>query len=136
MQEPIDGLRPEAPAKLGRLVREQRISTEFVRHGGKGHYAGVTLLAKPSNIFHFESLPNAWQNSVEKEEYEPRLAQGVLDALMNIFESEMLGVSIVLEKAVATTLPSEFAFYSAGRLAAFRLVSETHEGAGGWSVTD
>jgi hypothetical protein len=133
MQEPIDGLRPQAPKKLGWLVREKRISVEFVRQGGKGHYASVTVLARPSISFHFESLPDAWQDSVEREEYEPRLAQGVLDALMNLFDSQMLGVSIVLEKTVATNLSSEFAFYSAGRLAAFRLVSEAPQGADEWS---
>jgi len=135
MQQPIDGLRPTAPAPLGRLLVEQRISADFVRQGGKGHYAGVTLLVKPFAFFRYEAEPSAWKNEVERQAYEPRLLQGILDQLLNFPGSQMLGALVVLEATASDERSSEFAFYSAGRLAIFRLLSDAQGSASTWLVT-
>ena len=124
MLPPIDGLRPKAPPPLGRLTTERRLSVEFVRQGGKGHFAGVTLVATPSASFSFKSLPQAWRTEEERIEYEPSLVQGIIDSLLNSSEVQFLGLGFTLEQATADERSSKFSFFSVGRLAAFRLVSD------------
>ena len=124
MLPPIDGLKPKAPPPLGKLSSERRLSVEFVRQGGKGHFAKVTLLARPSPTFSFHTLPRAWRDGGEQEEFEPSLIQGIIDSLLNTSDVQLLGLSLTLEEAIADERSSRFSFFSVGRLAAFRLASD------------
>ena len=63
---------------LCRLRTHARVTEEWKRFTGRGHYAKVTLAAYPSEQFSLVSAPGAWRSEAERAEYEPYVLDGVL----------------------------------------------------------
>jgi hypothetical protein len=106
------------------------ISVEYIRPGGKGHYAGVEALATPATTFAFTSVVGAWDIHEERREYEPSLLQGLLLELVASDQVNLLGLHVSVT-AVKTdeVLSSAMAFFNVGRLLAIRiLATETRSG--------
>lgn len=109
---------------MGFLREKVSIAAEFVRQGGKGHYARVEATATPSRTFDFTSAFNAWATPEDRSEYEPHLLHGILMELVAADRTNLLGVQITITAArVDSVRSSPIAFFNTGRLLAIRLMA-------------
>lgn len=134
MHSLIDGLAPLAKPPLGFLAAQSRLTVEFVRQGGKGHFARIEATAYPARAFTFEASPGAWTSAAEQSEYEPHLLHGLLEELMSVAGARVLGIRIVIEAAVCDEMRSSpMAFFNVGRLFVLRLLApESPDGERKW----
>jgi hypothetical protein len=112
-------------ARRPRRLREPaRVTEEWKRFLGRGHYAKVTLAAYPSDAFSLVSLPDAWRSEAERLEYEPYVRDGVVNELLAGPNEPVLGVKVVVEATVTHEIESNGnSFFQAAKLATERLLA-------------
>jgi hypothetical protein len=107
-----------------RLRSEARVTEEWKRFTGRGHYAKLSLAGYPAQEFSLVSAPGAWRSEAERAEYEPYVLDGVLSELFGGPSEPVLGIRVVVEATATDEVESNGnSFFQAAKLATEKLLS-------------